>query len=114
MFERLLGNDQPDIQSLRLGSDLREFPERETAASQLHQLVQRGVQLHFHYTGGVGDYFNYREQFSDMFAGTPLSLSGAIQKIGVSFHPDSDHVGYLVEHRERLVELATEKLVAWV
>ncbi len=53
-LDRCLGKSQPVIQSLQLGFDLREFPDRETAASQLYQLVQRGVQMHFHYTGGVG------------------------------------------------------------
>ncbi len=111
-FNRCLGKRPSVIPSLQLGSDLREFPDRQTAASQLHTLVQRGVQMHFHYTGGVGDYYNYCGQFEDMFKGTPLSKSGAIGQIETRFYPDSDHVAYLVEHRKRLVELATMKLVS--
>lgn len=98
--------------SLMPASDIREFPDRETAAIQLHRLIRRGVRLHFHYTGGVGEYFNYREQFRDMFHGTDLAKSGDIEQIGVTFSPECDHVAYLVEHRRRLVALATERLVA--
>ncbi len=110
-LQRLVCGPQSEPESLRLGSDVREFPDRLTAAKQLHQLVQRGVRLHFHYTGGVGDYYNHAAQFRAMFAGTELATSGALDKIETSFYADSDHVCYLVEHRERLVALATKSLL---
>lgn len=104
---RLLGDRQVVPDSLQLANDIREFPDRETAAAQLVQLVQRGVVLHFHYTGGVGKYYSYARQFRDMFADCELSRSGLIKKIGTSFAPEADHIGFLIEHREELVDYAT-------
>ncbi len=87
--------------ALQLGTDVREFPERATAERQLGSLLDRGVQLHFHYTGGIGEYYNYAEQFSDMFP-TLVNRSG----LTTSFQPASDHVALLCEHRRELVDLA--------
>jgi pimeloyl-ACP methyl ester carboxylesterase len=104
---RFTGDHHLVPESLQLANDIREFPDRETAAGQLMQLVQRGVALHFHYTGGVGDYYNHARQFKDMFADTALARSGLIKKISTSFTPETDHVAFLTEHREELVNYAT-------
>lgn len=97
-------------ESLRLGTDLREFPDRETAAGVIASLVKRGVDLHFHYTGGVGEYYNYAHQFHEMFYGADRATSELLEQVTTSFAPESDHVAMLLEHREALVELATRRL----
>jgi hypothetical protein len=106
------GTEAAVHESLQLGTDVREFPDRDPAAKQIAELVERGVDLHFHYTGGVGEYYNYDRQFHEMFASAPLSVRKAISRVTTSFVPDSDHVAYLLEHREALVELATQRLSA--
>ncbi len=104
-------NESTVHESLRLGNDVREFPDRDTAARQIADLVLRGVDLHFHYTGGVGDYYNYEQQFYEMFSDSPAELREAIRQVTTSFSPDSDHVAYLLEHREAVVERATARLL---
>ena len=105
---RLLGKIEAVPDTLRTGSDIREFPDRITAAQQLTELVHRGVTMHFHYTGGVTDYYNHAEQFKEMFQGTVLGKSGAIDQITTSYHQESDHVSFLIEHREDLIQMATD------
>jgi pimeloyl-ACP methyl ester carboxylesterase len=107
-LSRLMGKQPPVPESLRAGFDIREFPDRNTAAEQLNDLVLRGVELHFHYTGGVGEYYNYASQFKDMFTGTALASSGHLKRITTSYHADGDHVSFLIEHRESLMRMATE------
>lgn len=87
--------------TLQLGDDVREFPSRDAAAEQLLQLAERDVRLHFHYTGGVGEYYSYANQFADMFPEL-----GDCRQITTSFDPASDHVGFLCEHREALMARA--------
>ena len=85
--------------SLRLGDDIREFPDREQAAREVQQLVDRGVRMHFIYTGGVGEYFNHYGQFRDMFH--DVDFRG---QVSCRYFPDMDHVAILSEDRIRLIE----------
>lgn len=94
--------------TLQLGTDVREFPSRKVAEQQLKQLAQRGVQMHFHYTGGVGDYYNHAKQFKSMF---PALRSEPT--ITTSFASDSDHVAFLCEHRADVVQRVTHTVNQW-
>jgi pimeloyl-ACP methyl ester carboxylesterase len=98
LFRRSLRKDQSEVQSLKFGDDVREFPERQVAEEQLHALARRQVQLHFIYTGGVGDYYNHRGQFHAMFP-----LLKACKEITHQYFGDVDHVGFLCEDREMIV-----------
>lgn len=89
--------------SLQLGTDIREFPEREAAELQLGQLAERGVRMHFQYTGGVREYYNYSQQFFDMF---PRLLS--YSNITTRYEAKWDHVMFLCEHRRELTQLASQ------
>ena len=84
--------------TLKMGEDIREFPSREVAQSQLLDLAKRSVRMHFIYTGGVGDYYNHARQFDAMF---PL-LSQA-DEISHCFFAEMDHVAFLCEDRAKLV-----------
>jgi hypothetical protein len=108
---RRLGRTPETPPSLQFGDDIREFPSREIALQQLRQLIERRVRMHYHYTGGVGSYYNYAEQFRDMFPELYMRSSHAPQCITTSFQPESDHVCFLCEHRAELVRLATAKFV---
>ncbi|TWU03318.1 serine aminopeptidase domain-containing protein [Neorhodopirellula pilleata] len=89
--------------SLQPGDDIREFPSRATAASQIAHLLDQGTQFHFLYTGGVSDYFNHAGQFSAMFP----ELAGA-SGVTSQYWPEIDHVAYLCEDRQRLVRHVTD------
>lgn len=91
--------------SLRLGQDIREFPEREIAESQLVSLAARGVHLHFHYTGGVLEYYNHADQFWKMF---PALVGNP--HVSTSYASHCDHIAFLTQHRRELVQLVTSTL----
>ncbi|EMI17022.1 non-ribosomal peptide synthetase [Rhodopirellula maiorica SM1] len=99
VLQRLLNQDNTAPPSLQPGDDIREFPSRETAVAELSELADRKTRLHFVYTGGVGMYYSYAQQFHDMFP----ELRGR-DEVSTCFHPAMDHVAYLCEDRARLVD----------
>ncbi len=68
-YEKAVGWLRPrsNARSMPMGVDIREYPVREIAESQLNGLVHRGVRMQFVYTGGAIDYYSYEDQFFDMF-----------------------------------------------
>ena len=92
--------------TLQTGADVREFPDQEEAERQLQTLVDRGVQMHFVYTGGIADYYNYEDQFFEMLPGVDFRNS-----ISTIFFPQMDHVALLCEDREALVAHVTQKII---
>ena len=102
LFQRVLGNvDEESPRSMPMGTDIREFPDRLTSQDQLQSLIQQGKRIKFYYAGN-GELYNYRNQFFDMFPEI------AVGSIDVEFDAEADHVTYLVEHRERLINSAVE------
>ena len=69
----------------------------------MQQLVDRGTQLHFIYTGGM-DYYNYAEQFYEMLPG--VHWKGTESS---TYFPEMDHVAMLCEDRQKLVEHICDK-----
>ncbi len=105
------GLQPPAPASLQVGSDIREFPNRAVAATQLLQLAQRGVRMHFYYTGGVSDYYNYQNQFEDMFPELEaVEHKAAAKHVEHVFVPESDHTAFLIEHRHDLIDSASRFL----
>jgi hypothetical protein len=97
VFRRLFAN-QADSQtpvSLRMGTDIREYPAREEAAKLLQRLADRGTKVHFIYTGGVAHYYNHAGQFNDMFPELKHR-----PEITTEYFEQMDHVAYLCEDRE--------------
>lgn len=101
LLRTALGARSKSPSSLQLGSDIREFPSREAASQQLKLLEQRGVRMHFHYTGGVSDYYNHGRQFAVMFPEL------GCERVTSSFEPSCDHTAFLCEHRSLLVKRVT-------
>lgn len=95
----------PTSPTLPAGDDVREFPDRRQAERELQQLVDRSVEMLFLYTGGVGQYFNHRQQFSAMFP--KLKTHG---KVEVHYFEQLDHVVRLAEDRRFVVK----QLVHWI
>lgn len=95
---------KPAPVSLAAGGDIREFPETpEQASNELQQLVDRGTQLHFIYTGGT-DYYNYAEQVYDMLPNIKWKGTESTR-----YFPHMDHVILLCEDRKELVKDITTK-----
>ncbi|NLD99571.1 MAG: hypothetical protein GX640_06830 [Fibrobacter sp.] len=47
---------------------IRNFPEKNKTQSEIRQLVDRGVRLMYIYSGGMPRYYNYDNQFREMFS----------------------------------------------
>jgi len=71
---------------------------RERCAELLKSMDDRYVRLLFVYTGGAGQYYNYADQFREMFRGYDFS-----NRITSKFHPQADHLFMLESHRKALI-----------
>lgn len=82
-----------------------DFPPRRAVRRDLEQLVARGVRLLYVYSGGLEGYYNYREQFRDMFRGMDFG-----SRVNVDYLPDVDHTYILASDRCRLIGI----VAAWL
>ncbi len=80
----------------RRESFFRSFPPRHKMALEIQSLVKRGVEMFYIYTGGVPDYYNYREQFYDMF---PEVTFG--DQLRLEYHAEADHLFTALDTKER-------------
>ena len=85
---------------------VREFPPRESIEAQLRQLTARQVHMLFVYSGGVDEYYNYRNQFRDMF--WSLRSNGSIQ---VGYFKEADHTYGLLGVRAELITTICDWMV---
>ncbi len=70
---------------------------REQSGENIQTLAQRGVLMHFIYTGGVTGYYNYRQQFWDIFS--DFDFEG---KVSTNYFPVTDHLNMLQHHRDEM------------
>jgi pimeloyl-ACP methyl ester carboxylesterase len=75
----------------------RPFDPKLQVRDEIQSLAGRGMQMLYVYTGGVANYYNYANQFFDMFPG--LRRNG---KIEVEYFPLADHTYTFAEDRERM------------
>ncbi len=79
------------------GEDARQFPASDQIQSEILSFLDEGRRLFYIYTAGVPDYFNYQNQFWEMFPKLK-SRSG----ISYSYYPKTDHTFALVRERAEL------------
>jgi pimeloyl-ACP methyl ester carboxylesterase len=84
---------------------VREFPPKEQVRGELEAVTARGVNLLFVYTAGFPHYFNYREQFFEMFG--PADFLG---RIDVEYYGQTDHTFFRFEDRMRLLD----RICTWI
>jgi len=106
LLRRLLVSQTTPPPTLQAGTDVREFPIRDEAAKQLQQLANRGTRMHFVYTGGVAEYYNYAGQFFDMFP--QVQWQG---HVSTEYFAHMDHVALLCEDREQLIDHVGQRML---
>lgn len=94
-----------EAQGLPFGTDIREFPSREVAADDLRRFIDRQMSILACYTGGAKDYYNYPEQFVEMFHDVAIAAT-----VEHCFYPNMDHVALLKEDRQFLLS----HVAAWI
>ena len=62
------------------------MPPRDEFGNSIRTLVDRGVELHFVYSGGEPDWYNYERQFHDMF-----EPYGFVDQVAYTYLTQSDH-----------------------
>ena len=77
---------------------VREFPPKEQLRSEMIALVARGARLHFVYSCGMPQYYNYARQFMDSFRG--VDFKGRVTS---EFFAEADHTFTELKNQEALV-----------
>jgi dienelactone hydrolase len=79
------------------------MPPREEFGQRIHSLVKGGVEIYFIYSGGEPDWYNYHDQFHDMFR-----EFGFVDEVAYDYLEQSDHTltqpqaqAALIEHVQR-------------
>lgn len=80
-------------------ADYREWPTQERARVEFADLVARGKQQLWIYTGGYDDVFLHPKQFAWSFG--PAVHAPCVT---MAFWPDCDHTFFAAPHRTRLVD----------
>ncbi len=106
LIQRLMAQDDEALATLKVGADIREYPTRDDAANEFKILLNRGVQMHFIYTSGIAEYYNYENQFFEMFS--DVSWNGLAS---TKFFPHMDHVAMLCEDRNELVQDVSRRMI---
>jgi hypothetical protein len=85
----------------------RRFATKEQARADIMQMMGRGVNLLYIYSGGVPEYYTYRSQFEDMFG---LKIKEYKDKLQVEFFKDANHTYTFIEDRVKLINT----IAAWM
>ncbi len=76
---------------------IRSFPPKKKITKELQELIDRGVNLFFIYSGGIPLYYNYANQFFDMFRS--VDFKG---KVSHRYIKEADHTYTILSVREKL------------
>jgi pimeloyl-ACP methyl ester carboxylesterase len=83
----------------------RQVPPREKVVTEIENLVKRDARLLYIYSGGVPSYYNYGNQFWDMFKG--IDFRG---RVDVAYFKDADHLFSQLPARRRMFDC----IVQWM
>jgi hypothetical protein len=86
-----------------------EYKQMEHSESSriLKALIERGVHIHFIYTGGVRESFNHAGQLQAMFKGVDFE-----DLVSLDYFPRIEHLQALQEERDALIEAIGQRLEA--
>jgi hypothetical protein len=83
----------------------RSWPIQQKTEADILAVIQRNVKLLYIYSGGVPYYYNYKNQFNDMFPSVAKT-----RKVHVEYIENADHTYTIIEEREKLFS----KINTWV
>ncbi len=85
---------------------IREFPPKKKIENELNQLIARKVQMLFIYSGGVEEYYNYKNQFRDTFKS--VEFNGRLQ---VEYLQEAEHTYPELDSRRQLINILCDWMV---
>lgn len=80
-------------------------PPRDEYGRRIRQLVDQGVHLHFIYSGGEPDWYNYEAQFRDMFG-----RYGFVDRVAYTYLSHADHTLTQPHAQQALIATAVQWL----
>jgi pimeloyl-ACP methyl ester carboxylesterase len=83
----------------------RQFPAKAKAVADIEHLISRNARLLYIYSGGVPEYYNYGNQFWDMFKG--LDFCGCVESV---YFKDADHIFSNIQIRRRMFD----SIIQWM
>ncbi|MDP3980811.1 MAG: hypothetical protein Q8Q33_05295 [Chlamydiota bacterium] len=84
---------------IKEGTFIQQYPPRERVKSEIVQCIKRGVRLLYIYSSGSHQYYNYQNQFVDMYH--PIETKGLIE---FEYYYEADHTYTLLEDRKKLMD----------
>lgn len=78
----------------------RNFPPRARVAEELGEMADRGVRMLYIYSGGIAGYYNYAEQFTDMFKQTDFK-----GRLRLEYLKEANHTYTSISMRRKLMEI---------
>lgn len=82
-----------------------ELPTKQSYINDMQTMHSRNVQQLYIYTGGVKDYYAYKEQFHDAFSSHSFA-----KDVTVDYLEHADHTFIVVKHRKEMFKLITQWL----
>lgn len=82
-----------------------KYMDRTESERILRALIDRGVYIHFVYTGGMRESFNHKGQLQAMFRG--VDFKG---RVSLDYFPRSEHTQALEADRHALVEAISQRM----
>ncbi|VFQ44459.1 alpha/beta fold hydrolase [Desulfoluna butyratoxydans] len=97
----------PALRASKGGGDVyeRTFPPKARVAGELAEMAGRGVRMLTIYSGGIAGYYNYADQFTDMFKGT--DFKGLLQ---LEYIEEANHTYTALSVRRHLMGI----IFTWV
>ncbi|VVS94092.1 alpha/beta fold hydrolase [Desulfoluna spongiiphila] len=83
----------------------RDFPPKARVAGELGEMAGRGVRMLYIYSGGIAGYYNYAEQFTDMFKTTDFK-----GKLQLEYLEEANHTYTAMSVRRHLMGI----IFTWV
>ena len=83
----------------------RPFPPKKNTRKDIIQMLDRGMNLLYVYTGGVEHYYNYRTQFQDMFG---INIKKYPKRLQVEYFKKANHTYAFIEDRVKLIDLISD------
>lgn len=82
---------------------VRDFPKKKKIVREIQQLIDRGAELYYIYSGGVPIYYNYANQFRHMFRSVHFK-----DKVCFKYIKEADHIYTVNSVRNKLMTLVSE------
>lgn len=76
-----------------------ELPAKDKYIHEMNALYKRGVKSLYVFSGGVRDYYNYKDQFADSFKGHQF-----LKSVEIEYFPEFDHTYIIIKDRDIMIK----------